>query len=86
MASLHLLFSQAAADSCVEVMSDTDTLLLIEDGVYVALTDTQTPMLAIAADVTSRGLASRLSDNIQLIDYADMVVQVARHSPVISWR
>ena len=85
MACLHLIFSQAGAISCLEVAAEADTLLLIVDGVYLALTETGIPMLAIAADVNSRGLASRITNNLRLIDYPEMVDQVAGHTPVISW-
>jgi sulfur relay protein TusB/DsrH len=85
MATLHLIFSPAGAESCIEVAAQADTLLLIEDGTYVVLSETSRALHALSGDVASRGLASRTGENVTLIGYPEMVELATSHSPIVSW-
>ena len=76
---------------CADVCTDTDSVLLIEDGVYGALAQYQallaTPrkVYALMADVDARGLRNRLHAKVLLVDDTGFVQLAAEHDKVISW-
>lgn len=87
-------YSSDALESCLRMVSEGDTVLLIEDGVYAALgkgkfTDklrrSAATFLALAADVSARGLEGSLIDTIDTVDYAGFVRLTASHQHVVSW-
>ena len=96
---LHIVnkspFSSQALDSCVQVSTGGD-LLLIEDGVYAASSGTVADnfmrdilkrfrVFALGPDLEARGLADRLIDGITPVDYAGFVDLVARNKTCQSW-
>jgi tRNA 2-thiouridine synthesizing protein B len=81
----------ALLTDCLRACSSGDTLLLIEDGVYCALTEQPIAwpagvnVCALAADITARGLDNRLASSISQVDDADFVQLCCEHARVISW-
>lgn len=95
---LHTVNKSPAAyslDSCLRFLDKEDALLLLEDGVYVAtaasrdkladLIDAGIPVYAIKIDVDARGLADRLVEGVQMIDYAGFVDLCTNYKVVKSW-
>ena len=70
--------------SCSELFTQDDELVLLEDGVYLAL-DKVSKACAIQADVEARGLVDRLPDSIRLIDYPDFVRLCTQAEKVCVW-
>ncbi len=82
--------------SCVRCAAEHDSILLLEDGVYGALTGTLVePFMAAAIkvhsiyvlqeDLKARGLDTPLIAGIQIVDYAGFVDLTVEHSKVHSW-
>ncbi|ODS24751.1 hypothetical protein AB835_02255 [Candidatus Endobugula sertula] len=79
---------------CLGRIQSGDSVLLLEDGVYAALSSQPWAMLmnpshqyyAIKADVEARGLGEdKLLSHITLIDYEQFVELSTEHSTVQSW-
>ena len=85
MATLHIVNRPAALASCLDVAATTDTVLLIEDGVYAATDVQPRALLAIDKDAHARGVASRLNDDTTLIDYERFVALAVEHKPIVTW-
>ena len=89
----------SACVSCLKALSgrskatDTrDSLLLLEDGVYLADTANEAlfktldvKVYAIDADVEARGLTTRVQASIEVIGYADFVRLATEHKLTKSW-
>lgn len=82
--------------SCLRHAQDGAAVLLIEDGVYAALSGTTaTPLLtdalarltvyALQPDVDARGLRDRIAPGIKLVDYDGFVELITTHSASQSW-
>lgn len=82
--------------SCLRLMKSGSTLLLIENGVYGALTNTvcsaaieaamtNVTVYALQPDLQARGLMGKLLPGIKLADYDTFVDLAAEHSTVQSW-
>ena len=87
-------FSSLLLQQCFDKIHSQDGLLLLEDGVYAALTShayaatvkAHKHCYAIKSDLDARGLAiDTLADNITLIDYADFVRLTTEYDLVHSW-
>lgn len=97
-AILHIVnkspFSSQALDACLNRMKNDDAIILLEDGVYAALTTQPHSMAlnkfsqcyAIQKDIEARGLASdALLSNIQLIDFDTFVDLTVEYPLNHSW-
>lgn len=81
---------------CLTYATAGSSVLLIEDGVYGALENTQTSSLiknalsaginvyVLEADVNARGL-QQLIEGVKKVDYTGFVTLVAQHSNTQSW-
>jgi tRNA 2-thiouridine synthesizing protein B len=89
-------FTQDTLRSCLRVISEEDSVVLIEDGVYAALEDTHVSELirdalqkvaiySLLPDLKARGIEDRIIAGVQLIDYDDFVGLTEKHSVVQSW-
>ncbi|HXP97965.1 MAG TPA: sulfurtransferase complex subunit TusB [Telmatospirillum sp.] len=90
-------FASASLESCLRHLSEGASLLLIEDGVYAALTGSafserlataarQHALYVLGPDLEARGLAGRpLVDGLQIVDYQDFVRLAAEHATVHAW-
>lgn len=101
MSTLHTInkspYSNSSLASCIKICSKSDAILLLEDGVFGALTSAPeseqlqqlmhdgTRVFAISADVKARGLTDKLLSSIELIDYNSFVQLTIEHRCVQSW-
>ena len=101
MATLHTVnkspFETNALKSCLNHVSDGDSILLIEDGVYGALLKSEIAevvskklekisIIVLAPDLKARGLnADRLIEGISTTDYAGFVDLAAKHELNQAW-
>jgi tRNA 2-thiouridine synthesizing protein B len=88
MATLHLVNKASALEHCLTAAAADDAILLLEDGVYAAVSvrAPKRQLYALKADVTARGLRERLSKHTRLVDDAGFVGLVEAHQPVVTWR
>jgi tRNA 2-thiouridine synthesizing protein B len=90
-------FASTALESCLAHLVEDASLLLIEDGVYAALTEStyaerlapigrRLALYALGPDLIARGLVDRpLLNGLQILDYQGFVQLVASHATVQSW-
>jgi tRNA 2-thiouridine synthesizing protein B len=95
---LHIInkspFTNSGLDSCLRVAQGGD-VLLIEDAVYAAVAGAaekqvreamkQFKFHVLQADLEARGLADRVIDGINKVDYAGFVDLVAQNKNCQSW-
>ncbi len=83
-----------ALDTCLRLVQAGDALLLIEDGVFgatrgggAALADAagRVKVYALKPDLDARGMAERLLDGVETVDYGGFVDLVAEHNTCQSW-
>lgn len=81
-------------DACLRVCGTTATIVLIEDGVYAAIANSEPAqrlcaqaktVFALQADIDARGLTNRIDPRIQIIDYAGFVQLCCEHETIQSW-
>ena len=85
--------SHSALADCLRVCGEHGVILLIEDGVYAALTgnvwlkalSAAGAVYALAPDVAARGLENRIAEGIQLVDYDGFVRLCCEHPSMQSW-
>jgi len=99
---LHIVnkspFERNALESCLRLAADGSAVLLIEDGVVAAASNTRFGgMLAdgmkrdlkffvLSHDAAARGLApERLAPGVETVDYGGFVDLVTSHDTVQSW-
>ncbi len=81
--------------SCLAHVSDDDAVLLIEDGVYGAITGTQAAgrisksqaaIYVLGGDLAARGIGEeKVADGVKIVDYDGFVDLAAKHRAVNSW-
>lgn len=87
---LHTINKPEALSLCLPMLGNDDTVLLIEDGVLLALNNSarsqlgRARVLVLDADVSARGLVGRIG-NLESVSYAGFVELAARASKVCSW-
>lgn len=86
MANLYLVDRSVGQNGLELAKVDPDArVVLIQDGVYLGLAGSAAigpRVYAIKQDVTRRGLAQRMSDGIELIDYAALVDLVVENKVI----
>ena len=98
---LHLInkspFDRNALDSCLRLAEAGSSVLLLEDGVYAALSNaesagavgkrmTELTVYVLGPDVSARGLDDTpLIDGINVVDYGGFVDLVVEHDVAQSW-
>lgn len=87
-------FSSPALTDCLSFCTSGNSIVLIEDGVYAAVRDTEaaTALLdsklrvyAMNIDVEARGLQEKTPKHIELIDDLKLVELCCQHRSVQSW-
>ncbi len=87
-------YSHQCLAECLRVCGADDAVLLIEDGVYAALADSEwlaalltktKAIYALEPDIAARGLGARLSDEIKRIDYAGFVQLCTEQPKMLAW-
>lgn len=88
--NLHLVqrspFTHSSLKNCLNVASENDSILLMQDGVF-ALQQSLNPkqaIYAIKADCLARGLDTNLQ-NVQYLSMDEMVTLCSQHKQSISW-
>lgn len=82
--------------ACLAILAEGDTLLLLEDGVYLALDaefvsrfagdgKLRPRLCALSADLAARGISARISPAVNMIGYEEFVVQSLQHQRVVNW-
>lgn len=97
---LHIVnkspYERNALESCLRLAQSGSALLLIEDGVYAAtrgnaaearLKDAMARLkvYALKADLEARGVAGRVMDGIELVDYGGFVDLACGQPNCQSW-
>ncbi len=98
---LHLInkspMDRNSLDSCLRLAKSGSSVLLLEDGVYAALSKASSAgdvgkrmgdltFYVLGPDVSARGLDDKpLIDGIRSVDYADFVDLVVEHEVAQSW-
>lgn len=101
MSILHTVnkspFERTSLDSCLTFAQPGAAVLLIEDGVYAALTGTsaedqvkdalnRVKIYVLGPDLKARGFAEgRLINGISVVDYAGFVDLAAENAKVQAW-
>ncbi len=101
MSTLHTInkspFDRNSLDSCLRVISDSDAILFIEDGVYAATAGTSFASAVKAAakshavyvlgpDLSARGMKEDgIVEGVKVVDYEGFVDLVAESDKVNSW-
>lgn len=87
-------FTSSALSDCLRICSADAAIILIEDGVYAVLIDSESAhqltsicshVYALAADVAARGLNDRVAPGIELVDYGMFVELCCIHTTIQSW-
>ena len=97
---LHIVnkspFERNALEACLRLAQPGSALLLIEDGVYAATRGNaaeaslkqamaQLKVYALAPDLEARGVAGRVMEGIQLVDYGGFVELACEQPNCQSW-
>jgi tRNA 2-thiouridine synthesizing protein B len=98
---LHLInkspFDRPALDSCLRLAKSGSSVLLIEDGVYAAMSQAENAaaigkrmgdlkFYVLGPDVAARGLSDTpLIEGIDIVDYEGFVDLVVEHQVSQSW-
>ncbi len=101
MSILHTVnkspFERNSLDSCLKFASQGAAVLMIEDGVYAAMTGTgvetqvkaaldRLSVYVLGPDLSARGISEdRLIEGIQVVDYAGFVDLAAKNDKVQAW-
>jgi tRNA 2-thiouridine synthesizing protein B len=89
-------FDHNSFETCLKFARQGSAVLLIEDGVYAAVSGTavskqveealkRVSIYALKPDVEARGMQNRVMDGIHLVDYGGFVDLVVEHNAVQSW-
>jgi len=82
--TLHTINKPAALPLCEPHLSPDDAIVLLEDGVYLALSLGR-PAAVVRADAEARGLIDRVPAGITLISYDEFVALACEADKVCSW-
>ena len=97
---LHIVNKSATErstlDSCLRLATQGSAVLLIEDAVYAATKGSvaaakiqaaaaDLKIYALGPDLAARGMASRVLDGVNVVDYGGFVDLVAEHNTCQSW-
>ena len=99
MSILHTVnkspFQKNDLASCLAHVSDDDAVLLIEDGVYGAVSGTsaadqvknsKATVYVLGVDLAARGIAEdKVGDGVKIVGYDGFVDLAAEHSAINSW-
>ncbi|KHF26206.1 sulfurtransferase complex subunit TusB [Solemya velum gill symbiont] len=97
MSILHLVnkspYERDSLDTAADYMVDGDAMLLIEDGVYAAMSGGKAAskisgmkVSVLGPDLAARGISEeKLVDGVTVVDYAGFVDLVESNDKVQSW-
>lgn len=87
---------EARFQNCLRMLAPGDSLLLLEDGVYLAaqlregtpgrsLIPQGVKLYALAPDVAARGISGKIPVDISGVDYTGFVQLCLSHPRVVNW-
>lgn len=87
---------EARLQNCLRMLAPGDSLLLLEDGVYLAaqmqagtplrsLVPRGVTLYALDPDLLARGISGKLPEDFSGIDYAGFVQLCLTHPRVVNW-
>jgi sulfur relay protein TusB/DsrH len=82
---LHTINKPESLLSCEDLIKDSDSVLLLEDGVYLANDPIPGLVHALRSDVLARGFKILERQKIKLIDYEEFVELTCRAEKVCAW-
>jgi tRNA 2-thiouridine synthesizing protein B len=96
---LHIInkssFERNNLQTAVNFVDDNSVVLLTEDGVISATTNTKSDLIAdlagsgrvyaLQGDVDARGLSTKVASGVKLVDYEGFVDLVVEHGTPVSW-
>ena len=82
---LHTINKPDALLSCNELIKDSDSVLLLEDGVYLANQSIPGLIYVPKKDLQARGFKILERNKIKLIDYKEFVELSCRADKVCAW-
>ena len=100
MSELHIVnkspFEKSSFDSCMFHVLEGSAVLLFEDGIYAATSGTAAAekvksapgvkFYVLGPDLKARGLSEeRVTDGVEIVDYARFVDLAEEHDKVVSW-
>ena len=90
--TLNALPGTQAAKDCLILLTSDDTVLLLGDGVYLALPQTLDTLAssgakvcALSTDVAAAGLAEQIPASVKQIDYTDFVALTEMYPRQQAW-
>lgn len=87
-------YSHQCLAECLRVCGTDDAVLLIQDGVYAALADSEwvnqlrgktAAIYVLQPDAAARGLTDRIAPAIKTVDYAGFVQLCCDHPNLLAW-
>ena len=81
---LHTINKSSAWADSFGLINENDCLVMLEDGVYLALSEVNYGF-AIRADVEARGLLKKTPKSVELIDYDEFVRLCVRADKICAW-
>ncbi|MBV1914710.1 MAG: sulfurtransferase complex subunit TusB [Pseudomonadales bacterium] len=89
-------FGSDCLQSCLDIATIDSGVILIEDGVYCALANTELTEListaltrhkiyVLSPDLQARGIADAVAEGIEAVDYAGFVELCTQFDKVVSW-
>jgi len=86
MTALHSVHSAAALAACLVRATDNDAVILLDDGVYAALSDQAVPVLyVLSEDLAARGLSVGHVVAGKVITMKEFVALTVLHTPIVAW-
>ena len=82
---LHTINKPEKLLSCTELIEDSDLVLLMEDGVYLANDHIPGVVHALRTDVLARGFKILEKQKIKLIDFKEFVELTCRADKICAW-
>jgi tRNA 2-thiouridine synthesizing protein B len=89
-------YTKNSLDTCLRLAKEGSAILLIEDGVYAALTGSEVTskveqamkkhtIYALGPDLEARGVQDRVINGVKVVDYAGFVDLAAESSGIQNW-
>ena len=89
-------FGSDCLQSCLDVAATGSGIILIEDGVYCALANTELTEListaltrhkiyVLSPDLQARGITNMVVEGIETVDYAGFVELCTEFDKIVSW-
>jgi tRNA 2-thiouridine synthesizing protein B len=97
---LHIInqspYTSESLKRCEKMLGDSDVILLIEEGVYAAMTDTsisevttkileKNKIFVLESDAQACGITEKIMPDIALISYEEFVDLTIQHHPILNW-